>query len=172
MSDGMPRQSRLVIAGFGNVLLGDDGFGVEVVKRLQSLPLPVHVEAFDIGIGGMELVLKLMDGFTEMIVVDAVRRGKAPGTVYLFPPSDADLHLHKSDRVDPHLAEPTGAMKMARRLGILPAKILVVGCEPENCALGLGLSRPVRTAVDEAVEKICGMIGHSLDASATIARFN
>ena len=93
MGDGTARESRIAIAGFGNVLLGDDGFGVEVIKRLQTFPLPVHVEAFDIGIGGMELVLKLMDGFTEMIVVDAVRRGKAPGTLYLFPPSDADLHL-------------------------------------------------------------------------------
>ena len=172
MADAMGQQSRLVIAGFGNVLLGDDGFGVEVVKRLQTLPLPVHVEAFDIGIGGMELVLKLMDGFTEMIVVDAVRRGKTPGTLYLFPPSAADLHPRKDDRVDPHLAEPTGAMRMARRLGVLPEKIIVVGCEPENCALGLGLSNPVRTAVDESVDKICEMVGHALDASGTAARLN
>ena len=169
MADGMGRKSRLAIAGFGNVLLGDDGFGVEVIKRLQTFPLPVHVEAFDIGIGGMELVLKLMDGFTEMIVVDAVRRGKAPGTLYLFPPSDADLHLGKNERVDPHLAEPTGAMRMARRLGVLPGKIIVVGCEPESCALGLGLSSPVKTAVDKAVDKICEMIGRVLNASRTNA---
>jgi hydrogenase maturation protease len=167
MGDETGQQSRIAVAGFGNVLLGDDGFGVEVIKRLQTLALPVHVEAFEIGIGGMELVFNLMDGFNEMIVIDAVRRGNAPGTLYLFPPSDADLHLRKDDRVDPHLVEPTGAMRMARRLGILPDKIMVVGCEPESCPLRLGLSSPVRTAVDKAIDKIREMIGHALDASRT-----
>jgi hydrogenase maturation protease len=169
MGDGTARESRIAIAGFGNVLLGDDGFGVEVIKRLQNFPLPVHVEAFDIGIGGMELVLKLMDGFNEMIVVDAVRRGNAPGTLYLFPPSVADLYFRPEERIDPHLAEPTGSMRMALKLGILPEKIVVVGCEPESCALGLGLSRPVTAAVDGAVEKIREMIGYALNASRTNA---
>jgi hydrogenase maturation protease len=169
MGDGTARESRIVVAGFGNVLLGDDGFGVEVIKRLQTFTLPVHVEAFDIGIGGMELVLKLMDGFNEMIVVDAVRRGNAPGTLYLFPPSEADLYLRPEERIDPHLAEPTGSMRMAMKLGILPEKIVVVGCEPESCALGLGLSSPVKAAVAGAVEKIREMIGHALNACRTNA---
>jgi hydrogenase maturation protease len=169
MGDGTPRESRIVVAGFGNVLLGDDGFGVEVIKRLQSLTLPARVEAFDIGIGGMELVLKLMDGFNEMIVVDAVRRGNAPGTLYLFRPSEADLYFRPEERIDPHLAEPTGSMRMALKLGILPEKICIVGCEPEICALGLGLSRPVRAAVEDAVEKILEMIGCALNAARTHA---
>ena len=169
MGAGAARESRIAVAGFGNVLLGDDGFGVEVIKRLRTFPLPIEVETLDIGIGGMELVLKLMDGFDEMIVVDAVRRGNAPGTLYLFPPSEADLYLRPEERIDPHLAEPTGSMRMALKLGILPEKIVVVGCEPENCALGLGLSRPVRVAVEDAVEKIREMIGRTLNAPRTYA---
>jgi hydrogenase maturation protease len=167
MGDGTAPESRIAVAGFGNVLLGDDGFGVEVIKRLQSLKLPTRVECFDIGIGGMELVLKLMDGFNEMIVVDAVRRGNAPGTLYLFPPSEADLYFRPEERIDPHLAEPTGSMRMALKLGILPEKIVIVGCEPESCALGLGLSRPVRVAVEDAVEKIREMIGRTFNAPRT-----
>lgn len=169
MGAGTARESRIAVAGFGNVLLGDDGFGVEVIKRLRTFPLPIEVETLDIGIGGMELVLKLMDGFDEMIVVDAVRRGNAPGTLYLFPPSEADLYLRPEERIDPHLAEPTGSMRMALKLGILPEKIVVVGCEPENCALGLGLSRPVRVAVEDAVEKIREMIGRTFNVPRTYA---
>jgi hydrogenase maturation protease len=164
MGAGTAPESRIAVAGFGNVLLGDDGFGVEVIKRLRMFPLPVQVETLDIGIGGMELVLKLMDGFNEMIVVDAVRRGRAPGTLYVFEPGARDLSFGLGERIDPHLAEPTSAMKMAKKLGILPEKVTVVGCEPESCALGLGLSRSMRVAVEDAVEKIRAIIGRTLNA--------
>ena len=167
MGAGPALESRIAVAGFGNVLLGDDGFGVEVIKRLRNFPLPAEVETLDIGIGGLELVLKLMDGFNEMIVVDAVRRGNAPGTLYLFPPGEADLYCRPEERIDPHLAEPTGSMRMALKLGILPKKIVVVGCEPESCALRLGLSRPVRAAVEDAVEKIRDIIGRTLNNNRT-----
>lgn len=163
------QRPRIVIAGFGNILLGDDGFGVEVVQRLQKLSLPFHVETFETGIAGMELVLKLMEGFDEMIVVDTVRCGKTPGTLVLFPPSVADLQLPTEERIDPHLAEPTSSMRMAMKLHILPKKIMVIGCEPESCVLGLGLSRPVRGAVDQAVEKICSLITDTAGAVGTNA---
>ncbi|HSE87043.1 MAG TPA: hydrogenase maturation protease [Candidatus Binatia bacterium] len=160
-------ESRIAVAGFGNVLLGDDGFGVEVIKCLRTLPLPVEVETLDIGIGGMDLVLKLMDGFNEMIVVDAVRRGNAPGTLYVFEPGARDLSFGLGERIDPHLAEPTSSMKMAKKLGILPEKITVVGCEPASCALRLGLSAPVKAVVEKAAAKILSIIGYVPNASTT-----
>ena len=82
---------RILIVGFGNVLLGDDGFGVEVVKRLGATSLPTSVEILDVGIGGLDFVLTLMAGYEEAIVVDAVQRGQPPGTLYVFTPSAADL---------------------------------------------------------------------------------
>ncbi len=78
-----------LIVGFGNVLLGDDGFGVEVVRRLAATDLPAHVHLLDVGIGGIHCVLQLMEGFDAIIVVDAVRHGEPPGTLYVFAPSAA-----------------------------------------------------------------------------------
>jgi hydrogenase maturation protease len=150
---------KLLIAGFGNVLLGDDGFGVEVVKRLAARELPPHVEAMDVGIGGMHFVLRLMGGAAEVIVVDAVRRGQPPGTLYVFSPSAADLDIRSGAPIDPHFAEPARSLTLAKALGCLPERVRVVGCEPETCLPGLDLSLAVHRAVDRAVETICAMVG-------------
>jgi hydrogenase maturation protease len=109
---------KTLIAGFGNVLLGDDGFGVEVIKRLAVSDLPPHIEALDVGIAGMHFVLQLIEGFDAVILVDAVKRGQPPGTLYVFTPSEADLDLHSGERIDPHFAEPLRALKLARALGV------------------------------------------------------
>jgi hydrogenase maturation protease len=148
----------VMIAGFGNLLLGDDGFGVEVIKKLTSTALPSHVQTIDVGIGGMEMVLRLKNGFDEIIVVDAARRGQAPGTLYVFSPKEEELNLDKNEAINPHVAEPAAALRMAKKLGILPQKITVVGCEPESCALGIGLSASVKAVLSEAVTTILELV--------------
>ncbi len=150
---------RVLVAGFGNLLLGDDGFGVAVSRRLAAEPLPPEVEVMEVGTGGMDLVFKLMDGCRKLIVVDSVRRGHAPGTVYVFRPSEADLALAPDQSVDPHFAEPTRAMKMAKKLGYLPDDVTVIGCEPGSCELDLTLSPPVREAVEQAAGRIREVLG-------------
>jgi hydrogenase maturation protease len=150
---------KTLIVGFGNVLLGDDGFGVEVIKRLTFSELPPGVETMEVGIGGVHFVLRLMEGFEAVIVVDAVRRGQPPGTLYVFTPGAADLGVHGGQSIDPHFAEPARAMQLARALGFLPDKVTVLGCEPESCQLGISLSVAVDAVVDRAVEKIRAMVG-------------
>jgi hydrogenase maturation protease len=149
---------KTLIAGFGNVLLGDDGFGVEVIKRLAASDLPPHSKTLDVGIAGMHFVLQLIDGFDAVIVVDAVTRGQPPGTLYVFAPSEADLDLHSGERIDPHFAEPVRSLKLAQALGWLPEHVTVVGCEPLSCQLGMSLSVSVEAAVDAAVETIRHML--------------
>jgi hydrogenase maturation protease len=146
--------AKTLIVGFGNVLLGDDGFGVEVVQRLAASTLPPHIETMDVGIGGMHLVLRLMDGFEALIVVDAIQRGQPPGTLYVFTPGIDDLAIHSGEHVDPHGAEPARSMKLAKALGFLPETVTVVGCEPATCHPGMGLSVAVDSAVKRAVEHI------------------
>jgi hydrogenase maturation protease len=150
--------SKTLIVGFGNVLLGDDGFGVEVIQRLSASGLPPHIETMDVGIAGMHFVLRLMEGFTAVIVVDAVQRGQPPGTLYVFTPSAGDLGLHSAERIDPHCAEPAQSLKLARALGLLPERVAVVGCEPASCQLGMPLSVCVQAAVDQAVQTIRHML--------------
>lgn len=152
-----------LIAGFGNVLLGDDGFGVHVIKRLAAMTLPSHVQTMDVGIGGMELVLRLKTGFDEVIVVDAVRRGETPGTLFVFAPNERELNRDSGKALNPHVAEPLAAMRMAKTLGVLPAAITVVGCEPENCSPGIGLSAAVSAAIDPSLNVIRKLVEQTRD---------
>ena len=149
---------RVLVAGFGNLLLGDDGFGVRVLERLSKNTLAPGVELLEVGTGGLNLVLTLMGGFSELVVVDAVRHGRPPGTLCTFRPAEPGRASGETG-VDPHFAEPTRAMGLAAALGMLPDRVTVVGCEPESCELGLELSPSVAAAVDAAAEAIREMIG-------------
>ncbi|MGH3086889.1 MAG: hydrogenase maturation protease [Rubrobacteraceae bacterium] len=149
---------RVLVAGVGNIFLGDDGFGVEVVKRLAERDLPEGVEVKDFGIRGMDLAYALQDDYEAVVFVDAVPRGEEPGTVYLIEPEiedDGEVSL------DTHGMDPVKVIKLSRALGAKPVRTLVVGCEPQVVLSGenyddmlMELSKPVRAAVDEAVKMV------------------
>ena len=153
---------RVLIAGIGNVFLGDDGFGVEVVKRLAGRELPEGVEVKDFGIRGMDLAYALQDGYELVVFVDATPRGGEPGTVYLIEPEvedDGEVTL------DTHGMAPVKVIKLSRALGARPPRTLVVGCEPRVILGGedydemlMELSEPVRVAVDEAVKLVESLV--------------
>jgi hydrogenase maturation protease len=155
-------RKRVLIAGVGNVFLGDDGFGVEVVKRLAGRELPGDVEVKDFGIRGMDLVYALQDDYEVVIFVDATPRGEEPGTVYLLEPEiekDGEMVL------DTHGMDPVKVIKFARALGAKPTRTLVVGCEPQVVISGedyeemlMDLSEPVRAAVEEAAKLIGSLV--------------
>jgi hydrogenase maturation protease len=148
---------RILIAGIGNIFLGDDAFGVEVVQRLKQRELPDDVRVVDFGIRGLDLVYALLDGYDAVILVDAAPRGGQPGTLYVVgpdhggPAEPADMNLF----VQMHALDPAKVLRLAAALGGQVGRLLLVGCEPETAAttedMSMGLSRPVRAAVDEAV---------------------
>jgi hydrogenase maturation protease len=149
---------RVLVAGVGNVFLGDDGFGVEVVRRLAGRELPEGVEVADFGIRGMDLAYALQDTYDVVIFVDAISRSEEPGTVYLLEPEieeDGEVSL------DTHGMDPVKVIKLARALGAKPPRTLVVGCEPQVVVSGedyddmsMELSEPVRAAVEEAAKLV------------------
>ncbi len=152
---------RVLVAGVGNLLRGDDGFGVEVVLRLSARDdLPPAVRVVETGIGGVGLVQELMDGFDALILLDAVQRGGAPGTLYLLEPDVADLNAWTPRQrhtflADLHQAEPSRAFILARALGVLPARVLILGCEPAECDDAvIGLTPPVERAAGLAVDRV------------------
>ena len=158
-------QPRLLVAGIGNIFLGDDAFGVEVVKRMAARRFPRGVRVADFGIRGLDLVYALQDGYDISILVDACPHGEAPGTLYVIEPDLDALDVRTSGTIDAHTMNPMNVLRMAKAMNVPLRRILVVGCEP--VALGgeegyMGLSGPVAAAVDEAVALIESLIDKHL----------
>ena len=156
---------RILVAGIGNIFLGDDGFGCEVVRRLGERELPEGVEVRDFGIRGMDLAYALMEPYEAVVFVDAVPRGEEPGTVYLI---EADVPDEGEMALDTHGMDPVSVIRLARVLGAEVPSTLVVGCEPKVILSGedyddmlMELSEPVQRAVDEAVKLVESVVGRS-----------
>jgi hydrogenase maturation protease len=168
------KQPRILVAGVGNVFLGDDAFGVEVAQRLAERPQPDGVRVVDFGIRGFDLAYALMDGFDLAILVDAMPRGDSPGTLYVLEPDLGELETQPNQAcvLDTHGMDPLNVLRLVRVMGGQPCRLRVVGCEP--AVLGteedpvMGLSEPVRAAVAEAVRLVESLISESREASETL----
>lgn len=141
---------RVIVAGVGNVLRGDDGFGPAVTELLED-NMPDGVDVIETGIGGIALLQELMAGADGLVLIDAVDQGEAPGTIILMRP-DVPEAVHVPDI---HLANPDRVLSMAKTIGCLPEKVLIVGCQVSSVdTLGEGLSPEVQRALAIAVKKI------------------
>ena len=138
---------RVLVAGVGNIFFGDDGFGVEVSRRLSQRALPDGVQVRDFGIRGLDLTYALLEGWDAAILVDALPRGGDPGTLYVLDPGAGAA----PPVLDPHAMHPARVLAMARELGATPPVLRVVGCEPGVAEeMQVGLSPVVAAAVDPA----------------------
>jgi hydrogenase maturation protease len=164
---------RILVAGIGNVLRGDDGFGPAVVQALLARgALPPGVHAVELGIGGVGLVHELMDGYDAVVIVDAVDRGGAPGAVYVLEPEVPHIEqIAAADRQalgDAHEALPARALVLARAAGVLPPVVRIIGCQPaETEELSLSLSAVVEPAVAVAIDHILAFVATVLGASGS-----
>lgn len=148
---------KVLVAGVGNVFLGDDGFGVEVASRLQRLALPVGVDVGDFGIAGVHLAYQLLDGYDAAVLIDAAPRGGRPGDLYVIEPEAGDPDDPDQDGpavMDAHGMHPEAVLRMVRVLGGGPRRVVVVGCEPAWVDEGMGLSEPVSACVEPAVSAV------------------
>ena len=154
---------RTLIAGFGNVLRGDDGFGVEVIRRLEASGVAGEgVELLDVGTGGIHLAHALLARYDQLIVIDAVSRASAPGTLTIRLVEQ----IAAATDIDMHTTVPSRALAVAQALGGLPPRVLLVGCEPDHATLEeplIGLSPAVSTAADEAVARIQRLVATTAD---------
>jgi hydrogenase maturation protease len=150
---------RMLVAGFGNVLRGDDGFGVEVVRRLMdSGQMPPDVTLLEIGTGGIALAQALLTQVDRLIVVDAMTRGGEPGDVYVLQVDSVETLT----TVDMHMAVPARALGLAKALGALPREVFLVGCEPMAVDdLALELSPPVKAAVERAIIEVRALLARA-----------
>ncbi len=152
-----PRRRRILVAGIGNVFLGDDGFGVALADRLWRRELSDGVEVIDFGIRGMDLAFAMQDGYDAVVLLDAVPRGEIPGTLYVI---EADPDDDTAVTVDAHGMDPVAVMALVRTLGGSPPPTYVVGCEPQTRSdsedenIVVQLSEPVLAALDPAVRLV------------------
>jgi hydrogenase maturation protease len=167
---GSAETGRLLIAGVGNIFLGDDGFGPEVARRLEAERLPGWARVADYGISGMHLAYDLADGYDTAILIDAAPRGGEPGTVTVLDVeaehrrdlAAAGGALGASRLFDAHGMQPDVVLGVLEMLGAAgSARILVVGCEPASVDYGMELSEPVAKAVDEAVRVVLSLVAEA-----------
>ncbi|MGZ4961526.1 MAG: hydrogenase maturation protease [Limisphaerales bacterium] len=157
---------RILIAGIGNIFFGDDRFGCEVAQQLARKPLPEQVRVIDFGIRSFDLAYELTDGFDTVILVDAMVRGEAPGTVAVIEPDLNRLNEFQNIAPDAHSLNPVSVLQLARSLGSLPDKLLLVACEPAVLeSEEMELSEPVLASIPRAIEEIESILTNLLSAN-------
>jgi hydrogenase maturation protease len=145
---------KTLVAGIGNIFFGDDGFGVEVANRLAEHPLPDGVHLGEYGIRGVHLALELLDGYDALVLIDAVPLGEPPGTVTLIEVDMDDVVSDGDAGIDAHTMTPAAVLGALAHFGGRVDRVLVVGCQPEAVAEGIGLSPAVAAAVEVAVDEV------------------
>ena len=151
---------RVLVVGAGNLLRRDDGFGVEVARRLSDDgDLPCNVRVVETSIAGVGLTQELMDGYDALLILDSIVRGLAPGTLYLLEPEVPNIHAWTDQQrhsflADLHQVDPSRALALAAALGVLPRVVRILACEPADCdEAEIGLTPAVERAAALAVER-------------------
>lgn len=168
MSDS---RQRVLVAGIGNIFLGDDGFGVEVVRRLAARQFPDSVYIRDFGIRGFDVAYALTEAWDTVVLVDAMSRGETPGTVFVLEANCDSPEMHLPSDIQPHGMDPVQAIRLAKSLGTIPCRILVVGCEPAD--LGgedgkMGLSPEIEAAVLVAADTVGQLVSDALSLTPQV----
>ncbi|MFI9628998.1 hydrogenase maturation protease [Streptomyces sp. NPDC052042] len=156
----------VLVAGVGNLFLGDDGFGPEVVRRLAAdpgEPLPDGVRIVDYGIRGMHLAYDLLDGYDALVLVDACPGGGPPGKLTVLEVGPDDL---ENGAFDAHGMNPVAVLSNLDHLGGTLPLTHVVGCTPADVGEGIGLSEAVAAAVPRAVETVRALVRRLSPATA------
>lgn len=152
----------MLVAGIGNIFLGDDGFGPEVVRRLPRHPNP-GVRAVDYGIRGMHLAYDLLDRWDALVLVDALPDRGTPGRVEVFGAAPENTG---PAALDAHAMSPDAVFAGVRALGGVLPPTVVIGCQVACAEEGIGLSEPVAAAVDEAVAAVGDVVAALLPRAA------
>ena len=141
---------KTLVVGMGNLIYKDEGIGVHVIQEMETMKLPGHIELLDIGTSTMDLIAYL-DGVEKLIVIDAMKAGGTPGTIYkckpedLLPKEDGPVSLH-----DIGLLE---TLTMAKKKG-LEIDTVVIGVEPKIFDWGMELSEEVKEKIPAIIEAV------------------
>jgi hydrogenase maturation protease len=160
---------RILVAGIGNIFLGDDAFGVEAVQLLARQTMPESVRVVDFGIRGFDLAYALMEDYDAAILVDTLACGEAPGTISVIEPDLAALPDADPRAIAMHSIDPLTVLMLVRTLGGQPPQVYIVGCEPLTFGPDeglMGLSAPVQAALMEAIRTVRVLVERLLGVDA------
>ncbi len=153
-------ENRVLVLGLGNVLLKDEGVGVHVAGQLQKLDLPGNVEVIDGGTAGLDILLS-QEGLYKLVVIDATRAGKRPGTIYKtrFKAAEKDRLTQifsnaEQSKISLHQVGLIDALAAAERMSCAPEEIVIIGVEPREMAYGLELTEQVKQRLAEIVDTV------------------
>ncbi len=148
----------VLIAGVGNIFMGDDAFGCEVAGELSRRTLPVDVRLVDFGIRGIDLTYALMDGCEAAVLIDTINRGGRPGDLYVIEPEPSEEEPAPEDlMMSGHDLDPAKVLTIVRAMGGACRRLLLVACEPQTFGGEdgvMGLSDPVAAAVPRAADMV------------------
>jgi hydrogenase maturation protease len=165
---------RILVAGVGNIFLGDDGFGVEVARRLSAESFPQGVDVADFGIRGVHLAYQLLEGYDTLVLIDAASRGEPPGTIFVLEPDfERPETLQRTESgflLDAHGMDPEMVLGILKDLGGKVGRVVIVGCEPADISERMGLSEPAERAVGDACGVVRRLIQEELAKPAGEAR--
>ncbi len=158
----------ILIAGIGNIFLGDDAFGVEVARSLLKRSLPASVSVKDFGIRGFDLAYALLDPWHTVILIDALPRGEAPGTLFVMEPDLSRMGTVSSPDMafNAHGMDPVRVLNLAASMGSISAEIFIVGGEPQDFGDELegrmGLSSTLEAVIEDASDMVERLIARVL----------
>lgn len=155
---------RVLIAGVGNLFFADDGFGVEVARRLAAIALPPGVTVMDVGIRGLHLAYELLSPPDVLLVVDVMPRGGAPGDLYVLEP---ELEGGLPSSAEGHGMDLPSVFATVRALGGTLPRVLIVGCEPGELGEGIGLSARVEQAIEPCLRLVHELVARELEPEPT-----
>ena len=167
----MSKPTKILVAGIGNIFLGDDAFGSEVARRLMNETLPEEVRVTDFGIRSYDLAYAMMEEYDVTIFVDITSQSQSPGTLYLIEPDLNQLDQLDEKMADAHSMNPVGVLQMLRTFGSSPKKLYLVGCEPATLEVEdgeIGLSESVEGAVPQAIELIKSLVDDLLNEKSKV----
>ncbi len=148
-------EKTILVLGVGNLLLSDEGVGVQVARRLQAMNLPPDVEVVDGGTAGYELI-EFFHNKKKVIVIDCLRADEPPGSMIRASPNELDLKWHA-----PLSVHQSGLRELLQHAASLsPSQVIVVlGIVPENTdSPGMNLSKTVEAVVDSVISEVSTLI--------------
>lgn len=147
MIEGLDEAAEITVLGIGNIVLRDEGFGVRAAEYLrENYFFPDQVRILDGGTLGMEL-LRFVTGTRRLLILDAIRGDKAPGTVYRLEKDDVAVHFQS--KLSAHEVGIQDILTLLTLTGKPVPEVVVLGAEPVDLSAGLELSAELSPLVPD-----------------------